>query len=259
MNEGGGERPAGGIAGPNNNPRPPAPSETEPHRIRNGIAHAGSTISPTVRCASLAKRPKPAGRTPAAQKAPNPETALRQQIKAATEELVKEALDAAAGSKAPNAEVCAGSKEQADEPGKKVGREDRQADRDFLRGRARLWSVPGRAGRSLSQESPGSWRVHCPNGSSFAVCQNTGPHWASHGQCGPASPFASRRGREWRCGNGRKGFREARRLEGRRPPLLTKGMGGRWRDHLHRAQARNKSKEQNGKTRLRPTSSTYFR
>ena len=38
------------------------------------------------------KKAKAGGRTPAAQKAPNPEAALRQQIKAATEEPVKEAL-----------------------------------------------------------------------------------------------------------------------------------------------------------------------
>ena len=114
MGEGGGEDRQVGPPAQTATPDPrlkARPSRTE--RWMELYMRAGSTISPTVRCASLAKRPKREDGPPAAQKAPNPETALRQQIKAATEEPVKEALDAALkkvqGSKTSNA-FCAGPK-----------------------------------------------------------------------------------------------------------------------------------------------------
>ena len=84
MGEGGGRHPAGGTAGPNSKPPPPAQGETELHRERAGIVLVGFTILLIALCAFLAKKRRREVGVPPPRK-----TALRQQIKAVTEEPVR--------------------------------------------------------------------------------------------------------------------------------------------------------------------------
>ena len=65
---GGGRRPAGGTAGKNSKPQPPAQGETALRRERGGIALVGITILLIALCASLATKPRREGRQSLASK-----------------------------------------------------------------------------------------------------------------------------------------------------------------------------------------------
>ena len=126
---------------------------------------------------------------------PRKPPALRQQIKAATEEQVKEALDAAL-KKVQETKLQTLS--VRDQKSNLMSQAKSLACRNLSQDKQASCG-----GGPAAPESPGGWRVHRRNGSSSAVCQNTGPRWGPYGQCGLGNPFANRRGWDWRCGNGR--------------------------------------------------------
>ena len=74
---GGGRHPAGGTAGRNRKPPPPAPGETELHRERGGIVLVGFTYN-FARCSVCfsCEKAKAGGRNPAAPKTPHPRDSL---------------------------------------------------------------------------------------------------------------------------------------------------------------------------------------
>ena len=186
------------------------------------------------------KRAKEGGRNPAAPKTPNPETALRQQIKTTTEEPVKEALDAAL-KKAQEAKLQSLSARdqknrlmsQAKNLAEKIDKQTEvKTEAELARGRyqdelaeVHLKLRKTACGRGPSApDSPGGWRDHRPNESSFAIRENTSPHRGPYSACGAGGPRASGWGWERRCGHGR-GFG--------RPGVWRAGPDSNWQVEPH--------------------------
>ena len=138
-------------------------------------------------------------------------------IKGSDTKPVKKALDAALKkrrSKVPFA-FCERQEEPLVEPSKKLGRENRQANRDNHGGRARPRSVPGRAcqrvpqaakatcggpARSPGQKTPAVGESTTQMDLLLQFVKNTSPHRGPHGTCCFGGPHSSRRGWERRCG-----------------------------------------------------------